>query len=183
VTAPAKARGSASALDGAGTPEADADRLIASFHLRAHSEARRRQRQAQAADAAGHWGDVARLIARRACEGRDTEPPVRTERDADVAGGRDDLPTPRPIRFFEVDPLDELERILSLRPQCFRLQFFGVAADHGPVVLAETEVQAPDASGAIRAAAETAWPPRAVGLRVLDIEGREIFERLKADLR
>jgi hypothetical protein len=29
----------------------------------------------------------------------------------------------------------------------------------------------------------TNWPPRAIGLRLLDLEGREIFERLKADLR
>ena len=40
-----------------------------------------------------------------------------------------------------------------------------------------------DASGAIREAVATIWPPRAVGLRLLDFEGREIFERLKADLR
>ena len=87
------------------------------------------------------------------------------------------------VRFFEVDPLDELERVLAVRPQRFRLQFFGLGADHGPAVLAETEIQASDASGAIREAVTVNWPPRAVGLRLLDLEGREIFERLKADLR
>jgi hypothetical protein len=86
-------------------------------------------------------------------------------------------------RFFEVDPVGELERILAVRPQRFRLQFFGARADHGPAVLTETEIQAPDASGAIRDAIAANWPPRAVGLRLLDLEGREIFERLKADLR
>jgi hypothetical protein len=79
--------------------------------------------------------------------------------------------------------LDELERMLAARPQRFRLQFFGVGADRGPAVLTETEIQAGDASGAILEAAAANWPPRAVGLRLFDLEGREIFERLKADLR
>ena len=79
--------------------------------------------------------------------------------------------------------MEELERILAVRPQRFRLQFFGVGSDHGPAVLTETEIQAADASGAIRDAVMANWPPRAVGLRLLDLEGREIFERLKADLR
>jgi hypothetical protein len=182
MTPPTKARAPAVAVESAATPEADAVRLIDSFRLRAYSEARRRQREAQATDAAEYWGDVARLIARRTGERRDAEP-SRTEGDADVASGREALPAPRPVRFFEVDPLDELERVLAVKPQRFRLQFFGVGPDFGPAVLAETEIQASDAAGAIRAAAEAIWPSRAVGLRVLDLEGREIFERLKADLR
>ena len=52
-----------------------------------------------------------------------------------------------------------------------------------PAVLTETEIEAADASSAIREAVEARWPPRAVRLRLLDLEGREIFERLKADLR
>ena len=126
---------------------------------------------------------MAGLIARRAGERRGDESSTRTELDANLAWGGVAMGARPPVRFFEVDPLDELERMLAVRPQRFRLQFFGVAADHAPAVLTETEIQAPDASGAIRAAAEAAWPPRAVGLRVLDLEGREIFERLKADLR
>ena len=164
------------------TPEADADRLIAAFRLRAYSEARKRQRQTQASDAA-HWGKVARLIARRSGERSDPQSHSRTEGDVDLASPREDVPRPWPIRFFEVDPLDELERVLAVKPQRFRLQFFGVGADLGPAVLTESEIQAPDASGAIRTAVETVWPPQAVGLRVLDLEGREIFERLKADMR
>jgi len=81
----------------------------------------------------------------------------------------------------EIDPLDELDRILAARPQRFRLQFYAVAGERGPSVLVETEIEAADASAAIRAAAEADWPPRAIGLRILDREGREIFERLRAD--
>ncbi len=93
--------------------------------------------------------------------------------------GRDGSPDP----FSEIDPLDELQRILAPRPQRFRLQFFAVADDCGPSVIAESDIHAADASAAIRAGAEADWPPRAIGLRILDREGREIFERLRADRR
>jgi hypothetical protein len=99
--------------------------------------------------------------------------------EAGATSGRDGSPKP----FSEIDPLDELERILAARPQRFRLQFFAAADDRGPSIVAETEIQAADASAAIRAAADADWPPRAIGLRILDHEGREIFERLRADRR
>ncbi len=181
MTPPTKARAPAVAVESAETPEADANQLIASFRLRAYLEARRRQRGAQASQAAAHWSQVASLIAQRTGERQDAN--SRTECGVDHAGGNERLRTPRHFRFFEADPVDELERVLAVKPQRFRLQFFGVGTDLGPAVLTETEIQATDASGAIRAAAEATWPPRAAGLRVLDLEGREIFERLKADLR
>ena len=99
--------------------------------------------------------------------------------ESGLRSARDGSPEP----FSEIDPLDELERILAARPQRFWLQFFAVAGDRGPSVVAETEIQAADASAAIRAAAEAEWPPRAIGLRILDREGQEIYERLKADRR
>ena len=178
---PLKARAEETAVDSGETLESDANRLIASFRLRAYSEARRRQRQAGSSEAAAHWSQVSNVIARRAGEPRGDESSTRTE--LDVACRGEALGARPPVRFFEVDPLDELERVLAARPQRFRLQFFGVGADHGPAVLTETEIQAADASGAIREAIAANWPPRAVGLRLLDLEGREIFERLKADLR
>ncbi len=181
MTPPTKARAPAVAVESAETPEADANQLIASFRLRAYLEARRRQRGAQASQAAAHWSQVASLIAQRTGERQDAN--SRTECGVDHAGGNERLRTPRHFRFFEADPVDELERVLAVKPQRFRLQFFGVGTDLGPAVLTETEIQATDASGAIRAAAEATWPPRAAGLRVLDLVGREIFERLKADLR
>jgi hypothetical protein len=94
-----------------------------------------------------------------------------------LASGRDGSPDP----FSQIDPLDELDRILGARPQRFRLQFFAVAGHSGPATVLETEIEAPDASAAIRAAVEADWPPQAIGLRILDSEGREIFERLRAD--
>jgi hypothetical protein len=170
-------------VETAETPLADADRLIASFRLRAYSEARHRQRRAAAPEAAAHWGQVANLITRRTDGACGDESSAQTELDANVARRGRELGVRPAVRFFEVDPLDELERVLAVRLQRFRLQFFGVGADHGPAVLTDTEVQAADASAAIREATAAHWPPRAVGLRLVDLEGREIFERLKADLR
>ncbi len=170
-------------VETAETPLADADQLMATFRVRAYSEARQRQRQAAAPEAVAHWGLVASLIAGRADGSRADELSTLTELDAHAARRGRELGVRPAVRFFEVDPLDELERVLAVRPQRFRLQFFGLGADHGPAVLAETEIQASDASGAIREAVTVNWPPRAVGLRLLDLEGREIFERLKADLR
>lgn len=158
--------------------EAEADRLIAAFGLCAYSEARRRQRQARASGAAAHWAHVASLIARRRGETDSAEQPARAELDAELASGGENAPSLWPIRFFEADPLDEL----AVKLQRFRLQFFGAGPDLGPLVLGETEIEAPDASSAIRAASKAAWPAKAVGLRILDLEGREVFERLKADL-
>ena len=182
MTPPASARAAVD-VETAETPLADADQLIATFRVRAYSEARQRQRRAAAPEAAAHWGQVANLIARRTSEPRGDESSTRTELDAHVARRGRELGVRPAVRFFEVDPLDELERVLAVRPQRFRLQFFGLGADHGPAVLTETEIQAADASAAIREAVAANWPPRAVGLRLLDLEGREIFERLKADLR
>ncbi len=38
-------------------------------------------------------------------------------------------------------------------------------------------------AAAIIAAANTVWPPRTIGLRILDREGREVFARQKAARR
>jgi hypothetical protein len=178
---PPKAR-AATDLEIAETPSADADRLITTFRMRAYSEARKRQRGAAAPEVVAHWGLVANLIARRTDRSHADKPSTPTELDAHAHRGRERGVRPA-VQFFEVDPLDELERVLAVTRQRFRLQFFGVGADHGPAVLTETEIQAADASSAIREAVTANWPPRAVGLRLLDLEGREIFERLKADLR
>jgi hypothetical protein len=182
MTPPASARAAAD-VEIAETPLVDAERLIATFRVRAYSEARLRQRRAAAPEAATHWGQVANLIARRTSELRADESSTRAKLDAQVARRARELGVRPVVGFFEVDPLDELERVLAVRLQRFRLQFFGLGADLGPAVLTETEIEAADASSAIREAVETNWPPRAVGLRLLDLEGREIFERLKADLR
>ena len=147
MTPPASARAAVD-VEIAETPLADADQLIATFRVRAYSEARQRQRRAAAPEAVAHWGQVANLIARRADGSRADEPSTRTELDARVARRARELGVRPAVGFFEVDPLDELERVLAVSLQRFRLQFFGLGADLGPAVLTETEIQAADASSA-----------------------------------
>jgi hypothetical protein len=47
-------------------------------------------------------------------------------------------------------------------------------------VLAETTVRAANIEGAIRHAGDAEWPPGAHALRLVDRDGQEVYERLKA---
>jgi hypothetical protein len=60
----------------------------------------------------------------------------------------------------------------------FRVRYFGKRG-----TLHDIEISARDTTTAIRAAREVQWPPNAIGFRLVDIEGREVFEQLKSDLR
>ena len=62
--------------------------------------------------------------------------------------------------------------------QQFRVRYFGRSG-----TLHDVEITARDTATAIRAAREAQWPRNAVGFRLIDTEGREVFEQLKADLR
>jgi len=83
----------------------------------------------------------------------------------------------------ESEQLTELQRILAAKPQQFRLQFCGGAGGPGPQILDESEIWAADVSAAVRVASEVHWPPRTIGLRILDDEGREVFGRQRVDRR
>ena len=48
-------------------------------------------------------------------------------------------------------------------------------------MLAETTVRAANIEGAIRYAGDAEWPPGAHALRLVDLDGQEVYERLKAD--
>jgi hypothetical protein len=80
-------------------------------------------------------------------------------------------------------PARELKRVLDPKPRRFRIQFPGVSPDRGPSILREVEIEVVDVSAAIIAAANIAWPPRRIGLRILDSEGREVFSRQKVNRR
>ena len=70
-------------------------------------------------------------------------------------------------------PAHELKRVLDPKLHRFRIQFAGSSPDRGPSILTEVEIEVMDVSAAIIAAANIAWPPRTIGLRILDSEGRE----------
>jgi hypothetical protein len=78
---------------------------------------------------------------------------------------------------------DESPALLDPKLQRFRIQFAGASPDRGPSILREVEIEASGVSTAIIAAANLDWPPRTIGLRILDREGREVFARQKVDWR
>jgi hypothetical protein len=86
---------------------------------------------------------------------------------------------PQPIRMTreERKQIAEILRILSAKPQQFRLQFMGVpkAAD----MENEKTIWVPDAPTAIRVAVDARLPAEAIGIRVIDQKGRTVFERQK----
>ena len=61
------------------------------------------------------------------------------------------------------------------------LQFLGGPTANGTAVLIETNVVAGSVDAAIRHAAEAEWPPGATALRLVDLDGREVYERTKVD--
>ena len=85
----------------------------------------------------------------------------------------------------EPGQMTEAVGAISERPSGvqFRLQYLGAAADGAAAVLLEVVVRAADASAAARLAARIGWPPRAIGFRLIDVQGREVFGQRKADGR
>ena len=69
---------------------------------------------------------------------------------------------------------------MSLRSATYRLQFLGPPTEQGAPVLAETTVRVANIEGAIRHAADAEWPPGVHALRLVDLDGQEVYERLKA---
>ena len=97
--------------------------------------------------------------------------------DREVAASR------KPRSLPGLTPAEELARVIGGTTDPFRIQFVGAARDGGPITLMEVDIQAADASAAIVAAGYLTWPPRTIGLRILDGEGREVFAREKPEAR
>ncbi len=96
---------------------------------------------------------------------------------------REDAASRKPRSLPGLTPAEELARAIAATTHPFRIQFVGAAPARGPTTLRQVEIQVADVSAAIVAAANIAWPPRTIGLRILDGEGREVFKRQKADRR
>ena len=160
--------------------EAEAEMLVRDLDEAAYSAAQRRQQEASSDEIARDWGLVASAVARLIGERKGVDPlamnavPVP---DREVAASR------KPRSFPGLTPAEELARVIGGTTSPFRIQFVAAARDGGPITLMEVDIQVADASAAIVAAAHLAWPPRTIGLSVLDGEGREVFARQKADPR
>ena len=70
----------------------------------------------------------------------------------------------------------KLMRILRPRPQRFRVRYVSASA----AIVQEIEFTASDLSEAVQASALMPWPRLATGLRIVDSDGQDVFERLKA---
>jgi hypothetical protein len=163
--------------------EAEAEALIRDLGEAAYSEARRHEHEAGSDAIARDWGFVALAVARLIGRRVDVDPLVRLAMNAVLVPDRDAAASRLPGSLSGPRPADKPTRVCAATMHPFRIQFVGAAPDGGPPVLEEVEIRASDVSAAIVAAANIAWPPRTIGLRILDDEGREVFGRRKSDRR
>ena len=124
------------------------------------------------------WSKVALAIARKT--GRQVELDTATQmvKDADFSILDDDA-APRTEPQQDIDPIDELMRIVSETPARppYRIEFVGGEAERGTSILKEVGLRASDPTEAVREASRLRWPTRAIGFRLIDREGREVFGR------
>jgi hypothetical protein len=153
--------------------EAEAEALVDELGFGAYAEARLKEREANDFSELRYWSQVALAIARKVGKRVALDSATRMTIGADFA------------RMLETAPPDEggrpqLENPGSFPPEKaqaspFRLQFLGASSHSSWAILGVVDVRAPDVSAAIREAAHVAWPPRAIGFRLIDHQGREIF--------
>ena len=157
---------------------AEADALISDLGDGAYAEARRRAREASSDEMEREWSRVALAIARKTGRRVGLDTATRMAMDADFSV-RDDGIAPKDESFEEIDPLDELVRIVSETPSRppYRIQFVGGETERGASVLKEIGLRASDPSEAVREASRLRWPPRAIGFRLIDRDGQEVFGR------
>ncbi len=161
--------------------EAEADELVRLLGDDAYSEARWREHPASSSATAREWNLIALVIARRTGRRIGLDLSTRMAMNAVFVPDREpDGWRPRPSP--ELDPVDELKRIVSAKWQLFRIQFL-CAAPAGLSVLNEVEIRATDVSVAIVSAARVTFPPKTVAVRILNHESQVVFERHKADRR
>ena len=160
---------------------AEAEALIHDFGDAAYSEARQREHEASSPGIAKDWNRVALAVAQKTGKrvGLDTSTRMAVNADFSTDGGGN--PRSQPRDYSEIGQIEELNRILGAKPAPFRVLFIGDAPGRGTSVLKEVDLQVSDTSMAIVAAAKLEWPPHTVGLRIIDREGREVFERHKAE--
>ena len=157
--------------------DAEAEALVRDLGGAADCVARRRGYEASSDAIAKDWDRVALAVARKTGLPVGSRAPGRTAKA--LRDGAAPLARTRPAPPEADDP----KRVLDATPQRFRIQYVGSPSDRGASVLKEVEIQVPNVSAAIVAAASLAWPPGTIGLRFLDHEGLEVFERHKADRR
>ena len=163
--------------------EAEAEALIRERGIGAYREARRRECEAKSKVEADNWTRVGLAVAQKTSKRHGLDAETRIAIDADFVTVREDVPSPPSLSGPRRHDLDELVRVISGGSAAgqYRLQFLGAGTDRGLRVLQEVGVRASDVPGAIRQAIHIAWPPQAIGFRLFDHEGREVFRRQNDD--
>src|SRR5271165_7282126 len=157
--------------------DAEAEALIGDFGIAAYSEARRREEEASSEPIARDWGLVAAAVAQKTGRRIGPDASIRVAMNAVLAPESDQSAARERPSSAEPAPADELAAAL----QQFRIQLVGAAPGRGASVLKDVEIQASDVSAAIIAAANLAWPPRTIALRILDGTGNEVFARKRRE--
>ena len=157
---------------------AEAAALISDLGDGAYSEARRRAREASSDEMEREWNRVALAIARKTGRQVGLDTATRMAAESDFSS-TEDATEPRSEPLEDIDPLDELMRIVSETPARppYRIQFVGGEGERGTSILKEVRLNASDPSEAVREASRLRWPPRAIGFRLIDADGQEVFGR------
>ena len=163
--------------------EAEAEALVRDFGEAAYDAARLREHEASCDEIARDWDCVALAVARLIGERNDVDPMAPQAMNAVLVPDREAAASRNPRSPPGLTRAEELARLIAAATHPFRIQFVGAAPDRRPITLKEVELEVADVSAAIVAAANIAWPPRTIGLRILDGAGREVFARQKAGRR
>ncbi|HME83493.1 MAG TPA: hypothetical protein VKG91_02835 [Roseiarcus sp.] len=161
--------------------DAEAEALIGDFGIAAYSEARRREQEASSEPIARDWGLVAAAVAQKTGRRIGPDASIRMAMNAALAPESHQAAARERPSSAEGAPAEESERELAAAMQQFRIQLVGAAPDRGASILKDVEIQASDVSAAIIAAANLAWPPRTIALRILDGTGNEVFARKRRE--
>ena len=156
----------------------EAAALIGDLGDGAYSEARRRARQASSDEMEREWNRVALAIARKTGRRVGIDTATRMAAESDFSS-TEDATEPRSDPLEDIDPLEELMRIVSETPARppYRIQFVAGEGERGTSILKESRLNASDPSEAVREASRLRWPPRAIAFRLIDRDGQEVFAR------
>ena len=115
------------------------------------------------------WRRIALAIAHKTGKSVGLDMATRKATDADFSVF-DDGTAPRTEPQQDINPLDELMRIISETPArpLYRIQFVGGEGERGTSVLKVVKLRASDQSEVVQEASRFHWPPRAIGFRLID---------------
>ena len=124
--------------------EAEADALISDLGDGAYAEARRREREASSDEMEREWRRIALAVAGKTGKSVGLDTATRMAIDADFSV-LDDGTAPRTEPQQDIDPLDELMRIVSETPARppYRIQFVGGEGERATSILKEVRLTPP----------------------------------------